>query len=142
MLNNCVIIGRLVRDPEQRYTPSGVAVCNFTLAVERQFTSTDGKRETDFIDIVVWKKLAETCANNLSKGRLVAIQGRLQIRSYDDNNGIRRKVAEIVAENVRFLDYPKDNARPTVENEIRQAQAGMFPEEDFGEGDPDGPVPF
>lgn len=106
MLNRCILIGRLVADPQLRYTQSGIAVTSFTLAVDRPFTNQSGEREADFIDIVTWRKLAETCANHLNKGRLVAVDGRLQIRSYDDSNGIRRKAAEIVAENVRFLDRP------------------------------------
>ncbi|NLL48472.1 MAG: single-stranded DNA-binding protein [Firmicutes bacterium] len=108
MLNKVILIGRLVADPQLRYTQSGIAVTNFTLAVDRPFTSQGGDREADFIDIVTWRKLAEVCANHLSKGRLVAVEGRLQIRSYDDQNGIRRKAAEIVADNVRFLDRAQD----------------------------------
>ena len=104
MLNKVILIGRLVADPQLRYTQSGIAVTNFTLAVDRPFVGQGGEREADFIDIVTWRKLAETCANHLTKGRLVAVEGRLQIRSYDDQNGIRRKAAEIVADNVRFLD--------------------------------------
>lgn len=111
MLNNCVLIGRLVRDPEARFTPNNLAVTKFTLAVDRSFKNKQGERETDFIDIVTFGKLAETVANHLSKGRLVAVAGRLQIRSYDDRNGVRRKAAEIVADNVRFLDWPKDNGQ-------------------------------
>ncbi len=105
MLNQVVLIGRLTRDPELRYTPgNGVPVASFTLAVDRSFTNQQGEREADFINIVTWRKLAENCANYLKKGSLAAVTGRLQIRSYDDSQGIRRKVAEIVADNVRFLD--------------------------------------
>lgn len=106
MLNKIILIGRLVADPQLRYTQNGIAVTNFTLAVDRPFTSQGGEKETDFIDIVTWRKQAETCANHLNKGRLVAIEGRLQIRSYDDRDGIRRKAAEVVADQVRFLDWP------------------------------------
>lgn len=110
MLNKVILIGRLVRDPELRYTPAeGVAVTNFTLAVDRPFTNQRGERETDFIKIVAWRKLAETCANNLSKGRLVAVDGHLQIRSYEDREGIKRIAADVVARDVRFLDSRKDN---------------------------------
>jgi single-strand DNA-binding protein len=108
MLNTVILIGRLTRDPDQRYTPNGVAVTKFTLAVDRGFTNKQGEKETDFIDVVVWQKLAENCASYLGKGRLVAVEGRLQIRSYDDKEGIRRKVAEVVARNVKFLDKAKD----------------------------------
>ncbi|WP_027364740.1 single-stranded DNA-binding protein [Desulfotruncus alcoholivorax] len=108
MMNKVILIGRLTRDPELRYTPSGAPVAGFTLAVDRQFTNRQGERETDFINVVVWQKLAETCANHLGKGRLVAVEGRLQIRSYDDNQGIRRVAAEVVANEVKFLDRPKE----------------------------------
>jgi len=105
MLNQVVLIGRLTRDPELRYTQgSGVAVTNFTLAADRPFKNQQGEKETDFIDIVVWRKQAENCAEYLKKGSMSAVTGRLQIRSYDDKEGIRRKAAEIVADNVRFLD--------------------------------------
>jgi len=109
VLNKVILIGRLVADPQLRYTQSGIAVTNFTLAVDRPFVTQSGEREADFIDIVTWRKLAEVCANHLNKGRLVAVEGRLQIRSYDDQNGIRRKAAEIVADNVRFLDRAQDS---------------------------------
>ncbi len=112
MLNKVILIGRLTREPELRYTPSGTAVAKFTLAVDRR-QAKDRERETDFIDIVVWQKQAENCANYLGKGRLVAVDGRLQVRSYEDNQGIRRKAAEVVAENVRFLDRAKDGGSGT-----------------------------
>lgn len=109
MMNKVILIGRLTKDPELRYTPSGAPVASFSLAVDRQFTNRQGERETDFINIVVWQKLAETCANHLGKGRLVAVDGRLQIRSYDDSQGVRRIAAEVVANDVRFLDSkPKE----------------------------------
>jgi len=105
VINRIVLTGRLTRDPELRYTTSGKAVCNFTLAVDRRFSS-QGEKETDFIDIVTWQKQAELCANHLTKGRLVALDGRLQIRSYETQDGQKRKVAEVVADNVTFLDRP------------------------------------
>ncbi|MDY6825869.1 MAG: single-stranded DNA-binding protein [Bacillota bacterium] len=105
MLNMVVLIGRLTQDPELRYTPgNGVPVSTFTLAVNRPFTNQQGERDTDFINIVTWRKLAENCAKYLKKGSLSAVTGRLQIRSYDDSQGVRRKVAEVVANDVRFLD--------------------------------------
>jgi single-strand DNA-binding protein len=108
MLNRIILIGRLTADPQLRYTTNGNAVTNFTLAVDKSFVGQDGERGVDFINIVVWRKLAETCANHLHKGRLVAVEGRLEIRSYDDQQGIRRKAAEVVADNVRFLDRGKE----------------------------------
>lgn len=104
MLNRIVLIGRLTQDPELRYTQSGTPVASFSLAVERQRTSQTGERETDFINIVVWQKLGELCAQYLRKGRLAAVEGRLQIRQYDNREGQKVRVAEVVADNVRFLD--------------------------------------
>lgn len=108
MLNKVILIGRLTRDPELRYTTNGIAVAKLNLAVDRPFVNKEKEKEVDFIDIVVWQKQAENCANNLGKGRLIAIEGRLQIRSYDDNQGVRRKAAEVVADQVKFLDHKKD----------------------------------
>jgi single-strand DNA-binding protein len=108
MYNRIVLIGRLTRDPELRYTPAGHAVASFTVAVDRPVPRDEsGKRQADFIDIVTWRKVAEQVGQYLSKGRLVALEGRLQIRSYDDRNGVRRKAAEVVANTVRFLDGRK-----------------------------------
>ncbi|CAM4302947.1 single-stranded DNA-binding protein [Paenibacillus tarimensis] len=104
MLNRVILIGRLTRDPEMRYTPSGVAVTQFTLAVDRPFTSNGGEREADFIPVVTWRQLAETCANYLRKGRLTAVEGRIQVRNYENNEGKRVYVTEVIADNVRFLE--------------------------------------
>jgi single-strand DNA-binding protein len=105
MLNRVILIGRLTKDPELRYTPAGVAVAQFTLAVDRPFTSKEqGEREADFIPVVTWRQLAETCANYLRKGRLAAVEGRMQVRNYENNEGRRVYVTEVVADNVRFLE--------------------------------------
>ncbi len=110
MLNRIILIGRLVRDPELRYTSNGTPVCNFTLAVERNYTNRDGERDVDFISIVTWRKRAETCAEHLGKGRLVAVDGRLQIRKSEKEN--RTYIdPEVVAQNVQFLDWPKNSDR-------------------------------
>jgi len=116
LINRIVLTGRLTRDPELRYTTTGRAVCNFTLAVDRRFSS-QGERETDFIDIVTWAKLAEVCANHLTKGRLVGVDGRLQIRSYETQEGQRRKVYEIVADRVTFLDR-KPSSQDSMGDEV------------------------
>lgn len=108
MLNRVVLIGRLTRDPELRFTQSGIAVASFTLAVDRNFKNAQGERETDFIDIVVWRQQAELCANYLAKGKLAAVDGSLRIRSYETQDGQKRKAAEVVADSVRFLS-PKDS---------------------------------
>ncbi|CAM4376980.1 single-strand DNA-binding protein [Paenibacillus endophyticus] len=109
MLNRVILIGRLTRDPELRYTPAGVAVTQFTLAVDRPFTSGgQGEREADFIPVVTWRQLAETCANYLRKGRLTAVEGRIQVRNYENNEGKRVYVTEVIADNVRFLESNKE----------------------------------
>lgn len=105
MLNKVVLIGRLTRDPELRYTSSGVPVARFTLAVNRNFTNQQGEREADFIPIVVWRGQAETSARYLNKGRLVAVAGRIQTGSYETPDGQRRYTTEVVADEVRFLDW-------------------------------------
>lgn len=101
-MNRIVLIGRLTKDPELRYTQSGTAVCNFTLAVNRAYVR-DGEQEADFVPCQVWGKSAENCAKYLAKGRQAAVDGRLQIRSYEDKEGTRRWVTEVVAERVEFL---------------------------------------
>ncbi|MFD1179516.1 single-stranded DNA-binding protein [Paenibacillus puldeungensis] len=110
MLNRVILIGRLTRDPELQYTPSGVAVTKFTLAVDRPFTSQGGEREADFIPVVTWRQLAETCANYLSKGRLTAVEGRINVRNYENNEGKRIYVTEVIADNVRFLESNRTNS--------------------------------
>lgn len=109
-MNRVILIGRLTRDPELKYTPAGVAVTQFTLAVDRPFTSGQGEREADFIPVVTWRKLAETCANYLRKGRLTAVEGRIQVRNYEGNDGQRRYVTEVIADNVRFLESSRQQS--------------------------------
>jgi single-strand DNA-binding protein len=104
LLNRVILIGRLTKDPELRYTPAGVAVTTFTLAVDRPYANQQKEREADFIPVVTWRQLAETCANYLRKGRLAAVEGRMQVRNYDNNEGRRVYVTEVVADNVRFLE--------------------------------------
>ena len=125
MLNRVVLIGRLTKDPELRYTPSGVAVASFTLAVDRNFKSANGEREADFIPCVVYRQLAELCANYLAKGRLAAVDGRLQIRTYDAQDGQRRWVTEVVAENVRFLS-PKEGGNSGHGSSSSASEVGTY----------------
>ncbi|MFW6381307.1 MAG: single-stranded DNA-binding protein [Bacillota bacterium] len=109
MLNHIVLIGRLVRDPELRYTSNGTPVSNFTLAVERNYTNRQGETEVDYIKIVTWRKLAENCAHHLGKGRLVAVDGSLHIRKRTSEKDGRTYInPEVVANNVQFLDWPSD----------------------------------
>lgn len=103
MLNRVVLIGRLTRDPELRFTSAGLAVARFSLAVDRNRTNKEGQREVDFINIVVFNKQAENCAEYLSKGKLAAVDGRLQISSYEDKEGQKRTSTDVIADNVRFL---------------------------------------
>ena len=102
-MNKVVLIGRLTRDPELRYTGNNTPVATFSLAVNRNFSNQQGEREADFINIVVWRKQAENVKNYLTQGSQVAIDGRIQTRSYDDNNGQKRYVTEVIADNVEFL---------------------------------------
>ncbi|MGM0807601.1 MAG: single-stranded DNA-binding protein [Bacillota bacterium] len=108
MLNRTVLVGRLTKDPELKYTPSGVAVANFTLAVNRPFSNQQGEKETDFINVVVWKKPAENVANYLKKGSLAGVDGRISTRNYENNQGQRVYVTEVTAESVQFLE-PKNS---------------------------------
>lgn len=103
-MNRTILVGRLTKDPELRYTPSGVAVATFTLAVNRTFTNQSGEREADFINCVVWRKQAENVANFLKKGSLAGIDGRIQTRSFEGQDGKRVYVTEVVAESVQFLE--------------------------------------
>lgn len=105
ILNRVILIGRLTKDPELRYTPASVAVAQFTLAVDRPVKG-EGQ-DADFIPVVTWRQLAETCANYLRKGRLVAVEGRMQVRNYENNEGKRVYVTEVIADNVRFLEGNK-----------------------------------
>jgi single-strand DNA-binding protein len=133
MINRVILVGRMVADPELKYTPSGVAVTRFRIAVNRPFTNQQGEREADFIDIVAWRQSAQFAADYLHKGRLVGIEGRLQVRSYTTQDGQRRKVTEVVADNVRGLDRAKESepaAGPNVGTET------------IGEETPEGYDPF
>ena len=104
MINRVIIVGRLTADPSLRYTAGGVAVCSFTLAVNRPFTNQKGEREADFIQCVAWRKAGENVANFLRKGNLVGVDGRLQTRSYEGQDGKRVYVTEVVADSVQFLE--------------------------------------
>ena len=101
-MNKIMLIGRLTKDPELRYTQGGTAVANFTLAVNRRFTNQNGEREADFINCQAWQKTAEFVANYFKKGQQMALEGRLQVRSYDGNDGQRKLVTEVVAEQIEF----------------------------------------
>lgn len=133
-MNRVVLIGRLTKDVDLRFTSSGKAVANFGLAVNRPFSKTN---EADFFNIVVWNKAAEACANYLVKGRLVGLEGRLQTRSYDTQSGEKRYVTEVIADNVEFLEWgDKKSNNDTLNN------PGINLNDFQAIDDEDGDVPF
>ena len=112
MINRVVLVGNIANDPELKYTPSGVAVANFRVAVNRTRPSQQGEREADFIPVVAWRQNAEFAANYLSKGRLVAIEGRIEVRSWQTQDGQRRSMTEVIADRVQGLGPPKQGGAP------------------------------
>lgn len=133
MINRVVLTGRLTKDVNLRYTQSGVAVGSFTLAVNRQFTTKDGEREVDFINTVIWRKAAENFAKFTGKGALVAVEGRLQTRRYEDKDGKYVYVTEVVVDNFSLLESKIEADKRRAENEQQQPsnkqpqQTGMNP---------------
>ena len=121
MINRTVLVGRLTRDPELRYTQGGTAVASFTLAVNRQFTNSQGEREADFINCVIWKKAAENFTNFTHKGSLVGIDGRLQTRNYENKQGQRVYVTEVVVENFSLLESKNANSSDNTNNTNNQS---------------------
>lgn len=132
MLNKIVIQGRLTKDPELRRTQSGTAVASATVAVDRDFKNQDGNRDTDFIPIVAWKGTGEMLAKYFSKGRMIVVEGRLQLRDWTDNDGNKRRTAEIVANSVYFGDSKRDGG------DAAQSE----PQGGFSEIEDDGDFPF
>ncbi|UFA53829.1 single-stranded DNA-binding protein [Staphylococcus aureus] len=126
MLNRVVLVGRLTKDPEFRTTPNGVSVATFTLAVNRTFTNAQGEREADFINCVTFRKQADNVNNYLSKGSLAGVDGRLQSRSYENQEGRRVFVTEVVCDSVQFLE-PKNNNQQNNQQQNGQAQTGNNP---------------
>lgn len=143
MLNRTILIGRLTRDPELRYTNSGVAVARFSIAVDRRFKNQQGEREADFINIVVWRGLAENCANYVKKGSLVGIDGRLQTGKYDNQEGRTVYTTDVVADDVRFLD---SKGRNESDRELAGVASQGMDSDPFGDGKPidisDDDLPF
>lgn len=120
MMNRMVLVGRLTKDPTLRYTPNGVPVATFTLAVNRNFSNSQGEQQADFINIVVWRKPAENVANFLKKGSLAGVDGRIQTRNYDGQDGKKVYVTEIVAESVQFLEPRGQNNESNTNTQQRQ----------------------
>lgn len=134
-MNKVILVGRLTKDPEVRYTQSGIAVATFTLAVDRKYAKKDSGRQTaDFIPIVCWRKLAEIVGNNLVKGRRVGVEGAMQVRTYDAQDGSKRWVTEVVADEVEFLDSRQDA------QQAGGSQAGGYPAN--AQEIPDEEIPF
>ncbi len=125
MINQCVLVGRLTRDPEMRYTQNGIAITKFTLAVDRPFGRDEsGQRPTDFIDIVTWRKTAELCGQYLGKGALVGVEGRIQTRSWQTQDGQQRRGFEVQGDRVAFLESRAERER----REATQQSAEELPE--------------
>lgn len=139
MLNQINLMGRLTRDPEKRHTGSGTAVTNFTLAVERDFKSQDGQKETDFIEVVTWRQTAEFVSKYFTKGRMAVVSGRLQIRPWTDKDGNNRKAAEVVADSVYFADSKKDGEAQATLPEYTPAPA---PVSEYAQYEDDDDLPF
>lgn len=125
-MNKAFLIGRLTRDPELRYSSSNAAIVNFTVAIDRQYTNTQGQRETDFINVVAFQKQAENIKKYVSKGSLVGIDGRIQTRNYDDKDGKRVYVTEVVADRVQFLDSKGSSNANVVENTTNSVSPADF----------------
>ena len=148
-MNHIVLMGRLTRDPELRHTQSGTAVASFTLAVDRPYSGRDsGDRQTDFIDIVAWRNTAEFVSKYFTKGQMVAVHGRLQLRDWTDKEGNKRRAAEVVAENVYFAESKKSrdaggySAAPA-RNDYDSRHSTPVSGSDFAELDEDdGDLPF
>jgi single-strand DNA-binding protein len=138
MLNKIILMGRLTRDPELRRTGSGTAVTSFSLAVDRDYKSQSGEKETDFIDIVAWRATVEFVSKYFTKGRMAVVSGRLQIRDWTDKEGNKHRSTEVVADNVYFWDSKKD-----VSNSGTSAPTPVDAHSDFAEvGAEDGELPF
>ena len=127
MLNNISIMGRIAHDLELRQTQSGVAACMFTIACERDFKGQNGERETDFIDVQAWRNTAEFVTKYFKKGDLCAVKGRLQARTYEDKNGVKRKAVEIVADSVYFAGSKQQAAAPAQQGAAGADNGGFYP---------------
>ena len=125
MINRVVLVGRLTRDPDLRYTSNGTAVASFTLAVNRQFTNSQGEREADFINCVIWRKSAENFSNFTKKGSLVGVDGRLQSRSYDNQQGQKVYVTEVVVDNFSLLESKSSTQDRNYSNDTDQNNSNL-----------------
>ena len=152
MLNKVLLMGRLTRDPELRRTTSGTTVTSFSLAVDRDFKSQNGEKETDFIDVVVWRSTAEFVCKYFSKGRMAVVEGRLQMNDWTGRDGQKRRNLQVVADNVYFADSKRENNTPFSGYSTHNGAPSGYPtpsyptsnfSNDFAEiGDEDGELPF
>lgn len=150
MLNKAILMGRLTKDPELRYTPSNVAVTTFTLAVDRNFARQGEQRQTDFINIVAWRQTAEFVSKYFTKGQLVAVSGSIQTRTWDDNEGKRHYVTEVVADDVYFAEGKRDSSgqpaaapyQPPVAAPAAPSYQAPQPTADFQMSPDDDDLPF
>ncbi|MDT2990063.1 single-stranded DNA-binding protein [Enterococcus casseliflavus] len=143
MINNLTLVGRLTKDPDLKYTGNGTAVATFTLAVNRNFTNQSGEREADFINCVIWRKPAETLANYAKKGVLIGVTGRIQTRSYDNQQGQKVYVTEVIADNFQLLESKKaDSSQNTQGSGVSNSQTNNYtrsqPNRNNDESDPFG----
>lgn len=128
MLNRIVIMGRLTRDPELRYTTSRVPVCSFSVACDRDYKPENGERETDFVDVVAWRNIGEFVSKYFNKGRVAVVEGRLQIREWNDKEGNKRRTAEIVADNVYFGDSKAEDKNMAGNSDDFKLPEGFTPD--------------
>lgn len=135
MYNKAIVLGRLTADPELRQTPNGVSVTSFSIAVDRPFTSKDGEREVDFLNVVAWRQTAEFICRYFTKGRPILVEGSIQTRQYTDKNGVNRRVWEIVAEQVSFTESKQAGVAEPTRNQPKET-------DDFAEIEDDGDLPF
>ncbi|WP_336770059.1 single-stranded DNA-binding protein [Bacillus bombysepticus] len=134
MMNRVILVGRLTKDPDLRYTPNGVPVATFTLAVNRSFANQQGEREADFLNCVIWRKQAENVANYLKKGSLAGVDGKLQTRNYEGQDGKRVYVTEVLAESVQFLEPKRDGNSNYTQQDRQQPSGQSFGQSSLGSG--------
>lgn len=143
MLNKIILMGRLGRDPEKRYTQNGTPVASFSLAVDRDFKDkATGEKVTDWINVTAWRQTAEFVCRYFTKGRLAVVEGRLQMRDYTDRQGNKRRAAEVVADSVYFADSKSGSASPPSEGNADEAVLPQNPGADFRELEDEGELPF
>ena len=138
-MNRVILIGNLTKDPELTQTTSGISVCRFTLAVGRRFTNADGSRDTDFLNIVAWRNLADNLAKYMKKGSQICVEGQIQVRNFEDNGGVKRYVTEVICDNIHFLESKGSRSESGYSgyNDIDQYDIPQSkPKQEFADEDP------